>query len=314
MSTTAQQIAERLLGQIDWKDQSMGFCTCPGEHLHTTGTAENHCAVYLNGLANVACFHHSCEAIRDKKSEELRGKLGNNFQASWRSSWDQQKQTRQKPSFRPEKLNKLAGRIEEPITAEWLAARSPVAVENLTPHQFLSHIYRPGEQVLVFVGRTESQGTALWPNEGFRTSHENGVWFQAQPVDGKWRRKRMGQSTSRRTAECCTSFPFLVIESDIAEPDLWLRALVQIRLPIAAIYHSGGRSIHALLELDAATKEEWEQRAALLKPGLIELGADPASLTAVRLTRLPNAHRGTRKQQLLYLNPSPKSEPIYARQ
>ncbi|MEA3213313.1 MAG: hypothetical protein QOE70_6370 [Chthoniobacter sp.] len=301
-----------MVGPVDWKTEDMGFCTCPGEHLHTKQTAPNHCAVYLSGTPNVACFHHSCEDERQAKSEELRRKLGPRIQTSWRSSWGKARAPKDKPTFDPAKLQQVAGQIPENITPGWLADRSPVPVENMTPHDFLTRIYQPGERVLIFVGRNETQGTALWPGERFRTSHENGVWFQAQPVDGLWRAKRIGTGQSRRTAECVTSFRFMVVESDVAQPDLWLKALVQMRLPITAIYHSGGKSIHALVRLDARSREQWEAKAAPLKPGLITLGADPASLTSVRLTRLPNAHRGTRKQELFYLNPEPISEPLYA--
>ena len=307
-----QDIAEEVLGPIQWKSDDMGFCACPGEHLHTKATAPNHCAVYLSGTPNVACFHHSCEAEREAISAELRGKLGPRLQTSWRSSWDKPRGPKDKPTFDPAKLAQVAAQIGEDITPGWLAARSPVPVANMTPHDFLASIYQPGERVFIFVGRNETQGTALWPGGRFRASHENGVWFQAQPVDGLWRAKRMSTGRSRRNADCVTSFRFLVVESDVAEPELWLKALVQMRLPITAIYHSGGRSIHALVRIDARSREQWEARVAPLKAGLVQLGADPASLTSVRLTRLPNAHRGTRKQELFYLNPEPTPEPIYA--
>ena len=310
--STPHEIAEQVLGPIQWRSEDMGFCACPGEHLHTKATAANHCAVYLSGTPNVACFHHSCEEEREAKSAELRGKLGSALPSSWRSSWDGPRTPKEKPTFDAAKLAEVAGRVGEAITPAWLAARSPVSVANFTPQDFLASIYHPGERVLIFVGRNETQGTALWPGEHFRTSHECGVWFQAQPVDGLWRAKRVGTGRSRRNADCVTSFRFMVVESDVAEPDLWLKALVQMRLPITAIYHSGGRSIHALVRIDAQNREQWEAKVFPLKAGLIQLGADPASLTSVRLTRLPNAHRGTRKQELFYLNPNPISEPIYA--
>ena len=45
-------------------------------------------------------------------------------------------------------------------------------------------------------------------------------------------------------------------------------------------------------------------------PVLVTLGADPGALSAVRLTRLPQARRGDRVQRLLYLNPAPDATPI----
>jgi len=50
---------------------------------------------------------------------------------------------------------------------------------------------------------------------------------------------------------------------------------------------------------------------APIKPVLITLGADRGALSAIRLSRLPQALRGVRRQQLLYLNPQPSGVPIY---
>jgi hypothetical protein len=81
-------------------------------------------------------------------------------------------------------------------------------------------------------------------------------------------------------------------------------------LRIASICESGGRSIHALVRLDAASKADWDAKVGAMKPVLVTLGADPGALSAVRLTRLPQAMRGERLQRLLYLNPAPDGGPI----
>ena len=73
----------------------------------------------------------------------------------------------------------------------------------------------------------------------------------------------------------------------------------------------GKRSIHALVRLDAASKADWDRLMAPLKPVLITLGADRGALSAVRLSRLPQAMRGERCQRLLYLNPQPTGQPIF---
>ena len=80
---------------------------------------------------------------------------------------------------------------------------------------------------------------------------------------------------------------------------------------IASICDSGGRSIHALVQLDATSKADWDRLMGPIKPVLITLGADRGALTAVRLSRLPQAMRGDRCQRLLYLNPQPSGVPIF---
>lgn len=93
---------------------------------------------------------------------------------------------------------------------------------------------------------------------------------------------------------------------------LWLSFLAQLPAPIAAIYTSGGKSIHALLKLDfTETKQQWDLFKNNMKPLFAAFGADPAALSAVRLSRLPGCTRPDKRtgkaklQRLLYLNPSP---------
>lgn len=106
------------------------------------------------------------------------------------------------------------------------------------------------------------------------------------------------------------SWRFLVMESDEAPARDWLGAVVQLPLRIAALYTSGKRSIHALVRVDAPDKAAWDRERDALRPALVTLGADPASLSAVRLTRLPGCRRGNRLQRLLYLNPAPNAAPL----
>ena len=119
----------------------------------------------------------------------------------------------------------------------------------------------------------------------------------------------------------------MVLESDEAPAELWLRALVQLPIPIVAAYTSGGRSIHALARIDAGCKEAWDSLRDDLLPILAPLGADPAALTAVRLTRLPGTLRhgsrakdgkvkpfpSPRLQRLLWLDPRAPAVPILDR-
>ena len=241
---------------------------------------------------------------------------------------------RKPPEFDPGKLKKIAARLAG-IDAAWLAARSPIRPDNRTPVSFLQALYRPGEKVLIFDMFT-SQGQGLWTCEKppfdareldcFRIGKPCGVWFLVNPVDGELKQNDNGHQSTRSAANV-TSWRYLLIESDHAEPCDWLAALVQMPLPIAAVYTSGGRSTHALVRVDAESKRHWDQIAASLKPALIVLGADPKAMSAVRLSRLPccerlgardkyggyHAYPSARPQRLLYLDPAPDSAPICER-
>lgn len=261
--------------------------------------------------------------------------------------------------YQPHLAQQVADGCPLLITEQWLRDHSPVAIPadpKAWPRLLLESIYEPGEKILIFT-KFASQGQLLhhvggqtlrledsppayghtYPIRrpcGFPQGAENGVWFLCAPVTGDWQanennRDRHGAKLGRRHASCATSFPYLVLESDEAPPAVWLRIIVQLADPIVAIYTSGGKSYHALIRVNCRTKEEFDLKRTEYCVRLTALGADPAAVTAVRLTRLPGClrfgsgsgpeHRpylGTdgkpapRMQQLLYLNPQADTRSI----
>lgn len=211
---------------------------------------------------------------------------------------------RPKLVYEPERLKKIAGDLAETVDLPWLANRSEIDPAGVSASDFLSRLYnaQAGERVLVF-SEYKSQGQAVWPTESIPTAGREGIWFLAQPVDGKSRpNPRLGKM-SRRSEESVLAWRWMVLESDEAPVRLWLAALARTVPRIAAITTSGGRSVHALVRVDARTKKDWdEQKKRIL--GLVTVGADPGALSAVRLTRLPACWRGEKEQKLLYFAPS----------
>lgn len=222
-----------------------------------------------------------------------------------------------KPTFRPDTLERLAKRTSSiGDIRDYLATNSPINISKTTSSDFLRHLYPSGcgEAVLLF-SDLKSQGQALWDakNNPEMPSGPEGVWYLPQPVDGLYHpNPRNDGKLSRRSEESVTSWRYLVLESDEADEDMWLRVLVQLPLRIVSICESGGRSIHALIRVDAASKLDWDCLVREAKPILVTLGADAGALTAIRLTRLPQAHRGARVQKLLYLSPNPDDASIWA--
>jgi hypothetical protein len=240
------------------------------------------------------------------------------------------RQPKEKPKFTPSKLERFARRCDGFDFAD-LKARSPIRPHTRTPASFLHALYRPGEKVIVF-DVFISQGVEILTREGDLETYDatcldslrkpkpgNGAWFLANPVDGKWIflerliTDRNPQGRTRRAEENLTAFRYLVVESDKADPILWLAALVQLPLPIAAVYSSGGKSIHALVRIDARDKQHFLELKAKVARPLVMLGADDGAMTAVRLTRLPQCYRAEkdRWQELYFLNPNPTPAPIF---
>lgn len=221
---------------------------------------------------------------------------------------------------------------------------------------FLAALYEPGERVLVFTTqwsqgdflveingaeRLEVPATSyrLSPQRGVKakrselpTGGKEGVWFLVQPVSGKWdinpngsRAAGEDQPTwSRRFHKVVTAWRYYVLESDVLPAELWRKVVVSLPLPIAAIYTSGSRSIHALVKEPVECKAQWDAVRDALRQIVCPLGADAGALSAVRLSRLPFCERaGTRGkdnryikfpkpgyQELLYLNPDPEHSAI----
>jgi hypothetical protein len=219
-----------------------------------------------------------------------------------------------KAVFSIDKLKTLA-EAAPMVDEAWLAEKSPVHPDGVKSAEFLNALYENGEKVVVFTDY-QSQGQVVFEagceNKCDLPTHgPEGVWFLANPVDGYfYQNPRQENKLSRRSEESVTSWRYLVLETDTAPSDEWIRALVQLPLKIAAIYTSGGKSVHALVRVDARDKYEWDQIRNRMRPILVTLGADQNAMTAVRLTRLPSTLRGERSQKLLFLNPNPTDIPI----
>jgi hypothetical protein len=188
---------------------------------------------------------------------------------------------------------------------------------------FLKHLYQPGEKVLVFdemearqplgiVTITEPMDCRV-PDVIRNGGLGAGIWYLGNPVDGQWHpNPRQDNKPSCRSEESLTAFRYAVLESDAADPNAWLAFVAQLPVRISAIYTSGGRSIHALVRLDAGCKADFDSAIAPLKRPMKVLGADPGAMSAVRLTRLPGCWRPEKAgfQKLLYLSPNPLDVPL----
>jgi hypothetical protein len=226
-----------------------------------------------------------------------------------------------KPRFEPETLARLASEVRTSVDSAYLARRSKFTPHNRSPAGFLHKLYRPGEKIIVF-DVLESQGCHLWEHPGlggdfstldYLSRGRFGVWYLCNPVDGEAHWNPREGKWSWRSEEAITSFRYAVIESDEADPGLWLAAVVQLPLPIAAIYSSGKRSIQVLARVDADSKNQWDKIVRReWAPILVRLGADYGALSGVRLSRLPGCWRGEtgKLQELLYLDDEPDETPI----
>jgi hypothetical protein len=217
--------------------------------------------------------------------------------------------------FDPELLEAQASQVPFEVTAEWLAERSASNLD-LTPAQYLDAIFNADECVCVcplkmHKGEIYTPGDAKDAARLDRLIQPNidGCWFVANPVNGQ------EVNGSWRSEANLAAYHHLLLESDKAPRDLWLRAVVQIELPILSITESGNKSLHALVRIPATDKASFDEFVGKRKASMVRLGMDPAAIRAVQLTRLPGVTRNdnSRCQRLLYLNPNADSTPILRR-
>lgn len=122
---------------------------------------------------------------------------------------------------------------------------------------------------------------------------EAGAWIRFNPLDGK------GCKNSN-----VTDFKYALVESDsmpIAEQNTVLR---ELELPIACLVHSGGKSLHAIVRIEANDMREYRKRVDYLynickKNGL---DVDTQNRNPSRLSRMPGVIRNGHKQFLVDTN------------
>lgn len=319
--TRAQRIAESIVGVCEWRGAE-AFISCPGIHNHTTPNAHTDCKVVCERIASIPpgiyCFHKSCANELRAPNRALRSALSMGNRSAFPAIHSRPSEnSRRVLGYDAEALRKFAKTCEG-FGEECFSARSILQLERCTPASFLAELYFPGEKVLVLT-EFKSQGQRVWEHKGihsdmraldtFRRGFAEGVWFLINPTDARFRLNGKG-GRSRRSEANITAWRYWLLESDTAPAELWLAALSRLPLPIAAVYSSGGKSIHALVRVDASSKTDLDAATRQYKRVLVTLGADAAAMSAVRLSRLPQCERGGRLQKLLYLNPSPKAVPI----
>lgn len=120
-----------------------------------------------------------------------------------------------------------------------------------------------------------------------------GAWIRFNPLDGKGVKN-----------ENVTNYRYALVESDNMDIDRQNAILRELELPIACMVHSGGKSLHAIVKVDAASYEEYRKRVDYLydvckKNGLV---VDTQNKNPSRLSRMPGIMRNGHKQFLIDTN------------
>lgn len=122
---------------------------------------------------------------------------------------------------------------------------------------------------------------------------EAGAWIRFNPLDGKGVKN-----------DNVSEYRYALVESDNMEIEKQNAIMRELELPIAIMVHSGKRSIHAIVRVDAPNYEEYRKRVDYLynvckKNGL---NIDNQNRNPSRLSRLPGIVRKGKKQFIIDTN------------
>ena len=206
------------------------------------------------------------------------------------------------------------------VNRDWIEGKEVHEPSNWQPHQqlilYLETLFEAGENVGYVTESWEKDGKYL-PTKGCwdRTAGElieklsrcNGdigsVLGDYQPEAGAWIRFNPLDGTGCKN-DNVTEFRYALVESDsmpIEEQNAVIRAL---ELPVACLVHSGGKSLHAIVKVDAGNYDEYRKRVDYLyevcrKNGL---DIDRQNRNPSRLSRMPGVTRKGQKQFLVDTN------------
>ena len=120
-----------------------------------------------------------------------------------------------------------------------------------------------------------------------------GAWIRFNPLDGA------GCKNSN-----VTEYRYALVESDTVDLEQQNAIIRQLELPVVCLVYSGGKSLHAIVRIDAANYEEYRRRVDYLyqicqKNGL---RVDTQNRNPSRLSRMPGVMRNGKKQFIVDTN------------
>lgn len=182
--------------------------------------------------------------------------------------------------------------------------------------RYLETLFQPAEYVGYVMESIEKDGRYVPANKGVyvRTAGELidgikkspdigmtfgdynqvcGAWIRFNPLDGK----------GVRNANV-SSYRYALIESDNIPIEKQNALVRELELPVAALVHSGRKSLHAIVHIDAKDYTEYRNRVDYLYKACEKNGfqLDKQNRNPSRLSRMPGVMRSGNKQFLVDVN------------
>lgn len=120
-----------------------------------------------------------------------------------------------------------------------------------------------------------------------------GIWIRFNPLDGQ------GENDTN-----VTRWKHCLLESDDIPLEQQWSLIQSMHLPCTFVIHSGGKSLHAIVRIDAENAQQYRQRVNDLYDYAEKAGfkPDPQDKNASRFSRVPGAKRGSGYQYIVARN------------
>lgn len=200
-------------------------------------------------------------------------------------------------------------KTQEP-TGEWRGYKDLIA--------YLEALYEPGE-IVGYVTNSWLDEDGKWKPKGRGTydmsageiierlnkydgdiasaigepNSEAGAWMHINALDGKGVRNNN-----------VTEFRYALVESDNVDIEKQRGIVDKMQLPVAALVHSGNKSLHAIVKVNAKDYDEYRKRVDYLYSVCKRYGLNPdiQNKNPSRLSRMPGVMRAGKKQWLIATN------------
>jgi len=301
MEANRQEIAEKLLGQIDWISSDRGFLKCPGESNHNGKTSKRDCRIIVSGAPTIFCFHTSCSDSVESANMHLRKAIGGQEFVKKEFTFEEiedfkEKQRQKKLEF---DLQLFAGMKKEDIfnNYEWSPAdlweESPERLVDCPKTDSKLFLNLFDDHDVLWNGDVDDSG---WPINrfNFKTASE---WRKSE-IKGNFTCPSLFREGSySRSNENVVKRKYLVVESDKLNQEKICAVFKFCSqfMKLRAVVYTGGKSLHGWFDFPSDAVFQ------VLKQILPSLDCDQALFKPSQPVRMPGVPRGTKIQSLLYL-------------
>ena len=269
MSLTPKQVAEQVLGEVDWESPDRGHCACPGAALHSSRTGKRDCAIFLDGPPTLFCFHANCRSAVANANFRIRSAIGKERCANkpYAPTLAEQlaRAERRRKKRNDEKLIAKAKASLPMIVQEFSASTadlweaSPIRLLDGPEDDWRMHLNLFAPRSFVWIGdrfNSAKEDKPEWlkakAREHFRRVED---WLDSDtaPQGPLISSSTFVKGSASRCKSNVASSPFLIVESDVLSHEEATAVIffLKQKYRLRAVIDTAGKSLHAWFDRPA---------------------------------------------------------------